>query len=156
MCSLTMYLQYCILLKLKRRRWRWVHPYCVSQSGWQDVPFMPILTVTNHLPCYASLQAVMGSIPSGIDPFNSDLAGLPLKPGLYFERKSTPYTQTILRTWGAYSRPPMPIYAVVIAQMASINTLLQYADFYDELCPPFLELCWSGRVDAGLLLANKK
>ena len=45
-----------------------------------------------------------------------------LKPDLYFERKSTPYTQTILRTWGAYSRPPMPIYAVVIAQMASINT----------------------------------
>ncbi len=34
-----------------------------------------------------------------------------VKPGLYFERKSTPYTQTILRTWGAYSRPPMPIYA---------------------------------------------
>ena len=35
-----------------------------------------------------------------------------IKPGLYFERKSTPCTQTILRTWGAYSRPPMPIYAV--------------------------------------------
>ena len=45
-----------------------------------------------------------------------------MQPGLYFERKSMPYTQTILRTWGAYSRPPMPIYAVVIAQMASINT----------------------------------
>ena len=44
------------------------------------------------------------------------------KPGLYFERKFTPYTQTILRTWGAYSRPPMPIYAVVIAQISSINT----------------------------------
>ena len=39
---------------------------------------MPILTGTNHLPCYASLQAGMGSIPCGIDPFNSDLAGLPL------------------------------------------------------------------------------
>ena len=39
---------------------------------------MPILTGTNHLPCYASLQAGMASIPSGIDPFNSDLAGLPL------------------------------------------------------------------------------
>ncbi len=37
---------------------------------------MPILTGTNHLPCYASLQAGMGSIPSGIDPFNSDLAGM--------------------------------------------------------------------------------
>ena len=45
-----------------------------------------------------------------------------IKPGLYFERKSTPYTQTILRTWSAYSRPPMPIYAAVIAQMPSINT----------------------------------
>ena len=45
-----------------------------------------------------------------------------MTPGLYFERKSTPYTQTILRTWGAYSRQSMPIYAVVIAQMASINT----------------------------------
>ena len=38
--------------------------------------FQPILTGTNHLPCYASLQAGMGSIPSGIDPFNSDLAGM--------------------------------------------------------------------------------
>ena len=27
---------------------------------------MPILTGTNHLPCYASLQAGMGSIPSGL------------------------------------------------------------------------------------------
>ena len=46
----------------------------------------------------------------------------PIKPGLYFERKSTAYTQTILRTWGAFSRPPMPIYAVGIAQVPSINT----------------------------------
>ena len=45
-----------------------------------------------------------------------------LKPGLHFERKSTPYTQTILRTWGAFSRPPMPIYAEGIAQVPSINT----------------------------------
>ena len=36
--------------------------------------------------------------------------------------KFTPYTQTILRTWGAFSRSPMPIYAVGIAQMLSINT----------------------------------
>ena len=27
----------------------------------------------------ASLQAGMGSIPFGIDPFNSDLAGMPLR-----------------------------------------------------------------------------
>ena len=32
-------------------------------------------------------------------------------------------------------------WTIVIAQMASINTLLQYADFYDVLCPQFLELC---------------
>ena len=62
-----------------------------------------------------------------------------LKPGLYFERKSTPYTQTILRTWGVYSRPPMPIYAVGIAQMPSINT------------PTIRRLL---RVDAGLSLVN--
>ena len=42
--------------------------------------------------------------------------------GLYLEWKSTPYTQTILRIWGAFSRSPMPIYAVGIAQMPSINT----------------------------------
>ena len=40
--------------------------------------FQPILTGTNHLPCYAIPQAGMGSILSGIDPFNSDLAGMPL------------------------------------------------------------------------------
>ena len=40
--------------------------------------FQPILTGTNHIPCYASLQAEMGSIPSGIDLFNSDLAGMPI------------------------------------------------------------------------------
>ena len=32
-----------------------------------------------------------------------------VKPCLHFERKSTAHTQTILRTWGAFSRPPMPI-----------------------------------------------
>ena len=47
-------------------------------------------------------------------------APLSLKPGLYFERKSTPYMQTILRTCGAFSRPPMPIYAVGIAQIPSV------------------------------------
>ena len=31
-------------------------------------------------------------------------------------------TPTMLRAWGAYSRPPMPIYAVVITQMPNINT----------------------------------
>ena len=67
-----------IILKLKKRSWRWVHQYSVSQSGCRDVPFKWILTGTNHLPCYASLQAGMGSIPVGRDPFNSDQAGMPL------------------------------------------------------------------------------
>ena len=62
-----------------------------------------------------------------------------LKPGLHFERKSTAHTQTILRTWGAFSRPPMPIYAVGIAQVPSVNT------------PTIRRLL---RVDAGLSLVN--
>ena len=59
--------------------------------------------------------------------------------GLHFERKSTAYTQTILRNWGAFSRPPMPIYAVGIAQVPSVNT------------PTIRRLL---REDAGLSLAN--
>ena len=61
------------------------------------------------------------------------------KLGVYFESKSTPYTQTIVRTWGAYSRQPMSIYAVGNAQVPSINT-------------PTIR--WVVRVDAGLALAN--
>ena len=62
-----------------------------------------------------------------------------LKPGLHFERKSTAHTQTILRTWGVFSRPPMPIYAEGIAPVPSVNT------------PTIRRLL---RVDAGLSLAN--
>ena len=62
-----------------------------------------------------------------------------LKPGLHFERKSTANTQTILRTCGAFSRPQMPIYAVGIAQVPSVNT------------PTIRRLL---RVDVGLSLAN--
>ena len=62
-----------------------------------------------------------------------------VKPGLHFERKSTEYTQTILRTWGTFSRPPMPIYAVGIAQVPSVNT------------PTIRRLLG---MDAGLSLAN--
>ena len=62
-----------------------------------------------------------------------------VKPGLRFERTSTAHTQTILRTWGAFSRPPMPIYAVGITQVPSVNT------------PTIRRLL---RVDAGLSLAN--
>ena len=64
---------------------------------------------------------------------------LRVKPGIHFERKSTAHTQTILRTWGAFSRPPMPIYAVGIAQVPSVNT------------PTIRRLL---RVDAGLSLAR--
>ena len=62
-----------------------------------------------------------------------------VKPGLLFERKSTAHTQNILRTWGAFSRPPMPIYAVGIAQVPSVNT------------PTIRRLL---RVDAGLSLVS--
>ena len=62
-----------------------------------------------------------------------------IKPGLHFERKFTAHTQTILRTWGAFSRPPMPIYAVWIAQVPSVNT---------RTIRRLL------RVDAGLSLVN--
>ena len=65
--------------------------------------------------------------------------GTTKKPGLYFERKSTAYTQTILCIRGAFSRPPMPIYAVGIAQVPSIDT--------STIRRP-------GEVDAGLSLAN--
>ena len=42
--------------------------------------FQPILTGTNHLPCYASLQAGMGQFLLELiySDFNSDLAGMPL------------------------------------------------------------------------------
>ena len=68
-----------------------------------------------------------------------DSLALCLKPGLHFERISRAYTQTILRTWGAFSRPTMPIYAEGIAQVASVNT------------PTMRRLL---HVDAGLSLAN--
>ena len=46
-------------------------------------------------------------------------AGFILRMQIYAVYRNT---QTILRTWGAFSRSPMPIYAVEIAQMPSINT----------------------------------
>ena len=70
---------------------------------------------------------------------NIDDLNLYFKPGLHFERKSTAHTQTILRTWVVFSRPPMPIYAVRIAQVPSVNS------------PTIRRLL---RVDAGLSLAN--
>ena len=52
-------------------------------------------------------------------------AGVILRMQIYAVYRNT---QTILRTWGAFSRSPMPIYAVGIAQMPSINT--------DHTCQP--------------------
>ena len=46
-------------------------------------------------------------------------AGFILRMQIYAVYRNT---QTILRTWGAFSRSPIPIYAVGIAQMPSINT----------------------------------
>ena len=84
---------------------------------------------TNHQvsPIYMFLESTIDTVYSSI------------KPGLHFERKSTAHTQTILRTWVAFSRPSMPIYAVGIAQVPSVNT------------PTIRRLL---RVDAGLSLVN--
>ena len=60
-------------------------------------------------------------------------AGLILRTQIYGD------TQTILSTRGAFSRPPMSIYAVGIAQVPSIDT-------------PTIRR--PGEVDAGLSLAN--
>ena len=50
---------------------------------------------------------------------NTAKAGFILRMQIYAVYRNT---QTILRTWGAFSRSSMPIYAVGIAQMSSINT----------------------------------
>ena len=75
--SSKIYFQYFILLKLKKEELKMSPSVQCLSVRMPRCSFQPILTGTNHLPCYASLQAGMGSIPSGIDPFNSDLAGLP-------------------------------------------------------------------------------
>ena len=73
--------------------------------------FQPILTGTNHLPCYASLQAGMGSIPSGIDPFNSDLAGMPLSLLLF----SVVYSVFVIT---------LQLYLIIYQSMTTIVSLL--------------------------------
>ena len=75
--SSKIYFQYFILLKLKKEELKMSPSVQCLSVRMSRCSFQPILTGTNHLPCYASLQAGMGSIPSGIDPFNSDQAGLP-------------------------------------------------------------------------------
>ena len=67
---------------------------------------------------------------------DSSIQGFTLRTQIYGAES----TQTILRTWGAFSRPPMPIYAVGIAQVPSVNTTT------------IRRLL---RVDAGLSLVNR-
>ena len=74
----------------------------------------PILTGTNHLPCYASLQAGMGSIPSGIDPFNSDLAGMPLSLLMLF---SVVYSVFVIT---------LQLYLIIFHSMTTIVSLLLF------------------------------
>ena len=76
--------------------------------------FQPILTGTNHLPCYASLQAEMGSIPSGIDPFNSDLAGMPLSLLMLF---SVVYSVFVIT---------LQLYLIMYQSMTTIVSLLLF------------------------------
>ena len=44
-----------------------------------------------------------------------------VKPGLHFESKSTAYTQTILRTWGAFSQVPS-VDTPTIRRLLSVDT----------------------------------
>ena len=76
--------------------------------------FQPILTGTNHLPCYASLQAGMGSIPSGIDLFNSDLAGMPISLLMLF---SVVYSVFVIT---------MQLYLIIYQSMTTIVSLLLF------------------------------
>ena len=76
--------------------------------------FQPILTGTNQLPCYASLQAGMVSIPSGIDPFNSDLAGMPLSLLMLF---SVVYSVFVIT---------LQLYLIIYQSMTTIVSLLLF------------------------------
>ena len=76
--------------------------------------FQTILTGTNHLPCYASLQAGMGSIPSGIDPFNSDLARMPLSLLMSFSLVYSVFVITL------------QLYLIIYLSMTTIVSLLLF------------------------------
>ena len=76
--------------------------------------FRPMLTGTNHLQCYASLQAGMGSIPSRIDPFNSDLAGMQLSLLMLF---SVVYSVFVIT---------LQLYLIIYQSMTTIVSLLLF------------------------------
>ena len=83
--------------------------------------FQPILTGTNHLPCYTSLQAGMGSIPSGIDPFNSDLAGMPLSLLMLFSVVYSVFVMTL------------QLYLIIYQSMTPIVSLYYFLLFYFQV-----------------------
>ena len=86
-----------------------------SLSVWMPrCSFQSILTGTNHLPCYTSLQAGMGSIPSGIDPFNSDLAGMPLSLHMLFYVVYSVFVITL------------QLYLIIYQSMTTIVSLLLF------------------------------
>ena len=88
--------------------------------------FQPILTGTNHLPCYASLQAGMGSIPSGIDPFNSDLAGMPLSLLMLF---SVVYSVFVIT---------LQLYLIIYQSMTTIVSLLLFIILFSSSIAMYL------------------
>ena len=75
-------------------------------------------TGTNHLPCYASLQAGMGSIPSGIDLFNSDLAGMPISLLMLF---SVVYSVFVIT---------LQLYLIIYQSMTTIVSLLLFIIYF--------------------------
>ena len=64
-------------------------------------------------PCYASLQAGMGSIPSGIDLFNSD-AGMPISLLMLF---SVVYSVFVIT---------LQLYLIIYQSMTTIVSLLLF------------------------------
>ena len=86
---------------------------CLS-VGMPRCSFQPILTGMNHLPYYANLQAWMVSIPSGIDPFNSDLTGMPLSLLMLF---SVVYSVFVIT---------LQLYLIIYQSMTTIVSLLLF------------------------------
>ena len=88
--------------------------------------FQPILTGANHLPCYASLQAGMGSISSGIDPPNSDLAGMPLSLLMLF---SVVYSVFVIT---------LQLYLIIYQSMTTIVSLLLFSILFISIIVMYL------------------
>ena len=91
--------------------------------------FQPILTGMNHLPCYASLQAGMGSIPSGIDLFNSDLAGMPISLLMLF---SVVYSVFVIT---------LQLYLIIYQSMTNIMSLLLCIMLFSSSIVMYLHHC---------------